>query len=227
MIPAAQGTSRSGRWLRELVRAGRWHRRLLASGLAAGATAAALQSLEPPAPPSVVVVTAARDVPSGTRLGAADLAAVSYLPDAVPDGAVTEQRHAVGRTLVSSARRGEPITDVRLAGAGRRSGDAGDPLVQVPVRIADPEAVALLRPGDVVDALGAGSPEAGGRSPFPSTARLLASAVRVVTIPRVAKSATGLTGDGALVLLATSATTAARLAGAAVTDRLSVVLRGR
>lgn len=227
MIPAAHGTSRSGRWLREVARAGRWHRRLLASGLAAGATAAALQALEPPAPPSVVVVTAARDVPSGTRLGAADLATARFVPDAVPDGAVTDRRGVLGRTLVSAARRGEPITDVRLAGAGRIDDADPDALVQVPVRIADPEAVALLRPGDVVDVLGAGTPETGDGSPFASPARLLASAVRVVTVPRVAESATAVTGDGALVLLATSATTASRLAGAAVTDRLSVVLRGR
>jgi len=225
VIPAAHPTSRSGRWLRELVRAGRWHRRLLASGLAAGATAAALHAVEPPAPPSVAVVTAARDVPSGSRLVAGDLASVRYLPDAVPDGAVTVRQHAVGRTLVSSARRGEPITDVRLAGAGRGPDPAAG-LVQVPVRIADPDAVALLRPGDLVDVLGAGLPETEG-SPFPSSARLLASTVRVVTVPRVAGSATALRGDGALVLLATSAATASRLAGAAVTDRLSVVLRGR
>jgi pilus assembly protein CpaB len=224
VIPAAHETSRSGRWLRELVRAGRWHRRLLASGLAAGATAAALHALEPPAPPSVVVVTAARDVPSGARLAASDLATVRYVPDAVPDGAVTDRQHAVGRTLVSSARRGEPITDVRLTGAGRDHGAAAD-LVQVPVRIADPDAVALLRPGDLVDVLGAGLPET--RDGSPQAARLLASAVRVVTVPRVAESATAIAGDGALVLLATSAATASRLAGAAVTDRLSVVLRGR
>jgi Flp pilus assembly protein CpaB len=227
-MPTAQGTSRSSRWLRELLRAGRWHRRLLASGLAAGATAAALQALEPPAPPSVVVVTAARDVPSGTRLGSADLTAVRFLPDAVPDGAVTDRRQVLGRTLVSAARRGEPITDVRLAGAtAPPDGTAAEALVQVPVRIADPEAVALLRPGDVVDVLGAGQPDTGGGSPFPSTARLLASAVRVVTVPRTGGSTTAVTSDGALVLLATSGTTAARLAGAAVTERLSVVLRGR
>jgi pilus assembly protein CpaB len=222
--PSLQGPSRSGRWVRELVRAGRWHRRLLASGLAAGATAAALQALEPPAPPSVVVVTAARDVPAGSRLGVADLATVRYLPAAVPDGAVTDRRDALGRTLVSGARRGEAITDVRLAGAGRVE-DAATGVVQVPVRIADPEAVALLRPGDLVDVLGAGAPDAGDGSP--QSARLLASAVRVVTVPRVVESATAIAGDGALVLLSTSATTASRLAGAAVTDRLSVVLRGR
>ena len=225
LIPAVHEPSRAARWLHDLVRAGRWHRRLLASGLAAGATAAALQALEPPAPPSVVVVTAARDVPAGSRLGDADLATVRYLPAAVPDGAVTDRHQALGRTLVSGARRGEPITDVRLAGAV--PDHASPDLVQVPVRIADPEAVALLRPGDVVDVLGAGQPGTGGGSPAPSSARLLASAVRVVTVPRVAASSTTVTGDGALVLLATSATTSARLAGASVTDRLSVVLRGR
>jgi hypothetical protein len=99
--------------------------------------------------------------------------------------------------------------------------------VQVPVRIADPDAVALLRPGDVVDVLGAGAPDQGGGSPFTTSARLLASSVRVVTVPRAPGSVTAVAGDGALVLLATSTTTAARLAGAAVTDRLSVVLRGR
>lgn len=224
--PSPHGPSRYGRWLHELVRAGRWHRRLLASGLAAGATAAALQALEPPAPPSVVVVTAARDVPAGSRLGVADLATVRYLPAAVPDGAVTDRRQALGRTLVSGTRRGEAITDVRLAGAGRVE-DAATGLVQVPVRIADPEAVGLLRPGDVVDVLGAGAADAGDGSPFPSSARLLASEVRVVTVPRVVESTTAIAGDGALVLLSTSATTASRLAGAAVTDRLSVVLRGR
>ena len=51
--------------------------------------------------------------------------------------------------------------------------------------------------------------------------------MRVLLAPRQQRS--GLTaglGDGALLLVATSASTAARLAAAAVTDRLSVVLRG-
>jgi len=58
---------------------------------------------------------------------------------------------------------------------------------------------------------------------------LLASAVRVLTVPR-ADSSSGLGdlgSDGALVVLTTTSTTASRLAGAAVTDRLSLVLRGR
>jgi Flp pilus assembly protein CpaB len=219
-------SNRATRWLRDLVRTGQWHRRLLASGLLAGAMAAGLQALEPPPPPSVVVVTTARDLPAGSRLGPADLAATRLTPGTVPDGAVTARSDALSRTLVAAARRGEPLTDVRLVGAGElASGD--DAAVTVPVRIADADAVTLLRPGDVIDVLGAAAPVDGSGS---TPARLLASAVRVVTVPvrDDGTSALGdLGGDGALLLVTTTSTTAARLAGAAVTDRLSVVLRGR
>lgn len=217
--------SRASRWLRDLVRTGQWHRRLLASGLLAGAMAAGLQALEPPPPPSVVVVTTARDIPAGSRLGPADLATTRLTPGTVPDGAVTARSDALWRTLVAAARRGEPLTDVRLVGGGElASGD--DAAVTVPVRIADADAVSLLRPGDVIDVLGAAAPVDGSGS---TPARLLASAVRVVTVPvRDRTSALGdLGGDGALLLVTTTSTTAARLAGATVTDRLSVVLRGR
>jgi hypothetical protein len=48
--------------------------------------------------------------------------------------------------------------------------------------------------------------------------------VRVVTVPRTPRDSFD-AGSGGLVLLATTSSTAARLAGAAVTERLSVVLR--
>jgi len=219
------GPTGATRWIRDLVRTGQWHRRLLASGLLAGAMAVGLHALEPPPPPSVRVVTAARDIESGSRLGPADLAVTRLSPSSVPDGAITSTAAAVSRTLVSAARRGEPLTDVRLAGAGPPTTSDGN-TVSVPVRIADAEAVALLRPGDVVDVLGA-APSVDGSGG--TSARLLASAVRVLTVPR-ADSGSGLGdlgSDGALVVLTTTSTTASRLAGAAVTDRLSLVLRGR
>ena len=225
MSGGGAGPTGATRWMRDLVRTGRWHRRLLASGLLAGAMAVGLQALEPPPPPSVLVVTAARDIESGSRLGPADLAVTRLSPSSVPDGAITSTAAALSRTLVSTARRGEPLTDVRLAGAGPLT-SSDDNTVSVPVRIADAEAVALLRPGDVVDVLGA-APSVDGSGG--TSARLLASAVRVLTVPRT-DSGPGLGdlgGDGALVLVTTTATTATRLAGAAVTDRLSLVLRGR
>jgi hypothetical protein len=111
------------------------------------------------------------------------------------------------------------LTDVRLVGpASLRGLEPG--LVAAPVRIADTEAVALLAAGDHVDVLAA-TVEGGAE------ARLVAAGVRVLSVPRPASTGFGAgIGDGALLLLATSSPTAARLAAAAVTDRLSVVVRG-
>ena len=216
-------SDRLARTVRELVKAGRWHRRLLASGLVAAGMAFGLNAIEPPPPPSVPVVTAARDLEPGTRLVAADVTTTKLTPGTVPDGAVGSEADTIGRTLVSAARRGEPLTDLRLVGAASTTGNDA---VLAPVRIADAEAVALLRPGDIVDVLGAGLPVEGSAT---TSARLLASAVRVVTVPRREDDSgiTTVTGEGALLVVTTTASTAARLAGAAVTDRLSVVLRGR
>ena len=193
------------------------------SGLLAAGMAFGLNAIEPPPPPSVPVVTAARDLAAGTRLATADVTTTLLTPGTVPEGAVDSLGNAVGRTLVSAARRGEALTDLRLVGA---SPSTEVDAVLAPLRIADAEAVALLRPGDVVDVLGAGLPVEGATA---SSARLLASAVRVVTVPRVQDDSgiAAVTGDGALIVVTTTASTAARLAGAAVTDRISVVLRGR
>jgi hypothetical protein len=114
------------------------------------------------------------------------------------------------------------LTDVRLVGPGVLRGLAVG-TVAAPVRIADAEAAGLLRPGDVVDLLAASAvPDAPT-----GEARLVASSVRVLLSPRPQRFGmnAGL-GTGALMLVATSPTTAALLAAAAVTDRLSVVLRG-
>ena len=86
----------------------------------------------------------------------------------------------------------------------------------VPVRLADPAAAALLRPGDRVDVLAAptgpdGPPAAvrrRGRGPGARGARRATAAA-----------------EGALVVLAATPSSAARLASAEVSSRLSVVVR--
>lgn len=216
--PVGGEASGLGRRLSELVRAAQWHRRLLAAGLLAGSVALGLQALAPDPPATVAVVAAARDLPTGTRLGSADLTTVGLDPSVVPAGALRSQTVVRGRTLVSAVRRGEPLTDARLL-APSALDLLGPGLVAAPVRVADAATVRLLRPGDVVDVLAAGGTEA------VEPARLVAAAVRVVTVPREAGDAFEAGSGGGLVLLATSSSTAARLAGAAVTERLSVVLR--
>jgi Flp pilus assembly protein CpaB len=220
--PAQARTSPVDRWLRELRRAVAWRRRLLSAGLAAGAVAFALQALAPPPPAGTDVVVAARDLAAGAVVSTGDLRVAHRPAGDVPSGALTSTAAATGRPVSSAVRRGEVLTDVRLVGPAALRGLA-DGTVAAPVRVVDAESAALLRPGDVVDLLAASA------TPDAPTgeARLVASGVRVLLAPRQQRSSlTAGLGNGALLLVATSSSTAARLAAAAVTDRLSVVLRG-
>jgi Flp pilus assembly protein CpaB len=180
-----------------------------------------LHALAPPPPATVATVAAARDLPAGTRLSDADLTLARTDPSAVPDGTLSRPALARGLTLVSAVRRGELLTDARLLGAGALDRLAPG-LVATPVRIADAESVGMLRPGSVVDVLAAGAVDGASAG----QARIVAAGVRVLTVPRARDTMVGASfGEGALVLLATTSPTAVRLAGAAVTDRLSVVVR--
>ena len=197
----------------DLLRAASRHRRLLAAGLAAAAVASGLSAVAPAAPPSTSVLVAARDLAAGTALAADDLVRAALPTGLVPDGAVLQSAAAVGRVVAGPVRRGEPLTDVRLLGAALLP--AG-PDVAVPVRLAEPATGALVQPGDVVDVLSA-APEGG------PAAAVVATGLPVLSVPDLQDAA----GEGALVVVAASRSTAARLAAAAVTGRLSVVVHGR
>ncbi|MDQ1626654.1 MAG: pilus assembly protein CpaB [Actinomycetota bacterium] len=206
-------------WLREVRRAAAWHRRLLTAGLLAAAVAFALQAVTPSPPPGARVVVAARDLSGGVRVSGTDVTVHRVPRDALPGGALRERADAEGRILVGPVRKGEVLTDVRLVGRSLLEA-YGDTLVAAPVRIADAASVRLLHAGDVVDVLAAGADDGG------AGARLVASAVPVVSVPAASGSVLGPTDtSGALVVVVTTDTTAARLAAAAVSQRLSVVLR--
>ena len=221
------------RWGREVQRAVSWHRRLVAAGLAGGAVAAGITALTPAPPPTVAVLAAGRDLAAGKLLENSDLSPVRLPSEAVPAGALREGDAVAGRVLAGPMRRGEPLTDVRLVGPTLLAGH-GPGLVGAPVRIADPGAVRLLRPGDVVDVLAAetslagltGEPAAPAAAQAPA-ARVVAGGVRVLAVPAEEESALAGSdaGGGALVVLATGADVASALARAAVTARLSVTLR--
>jgi Flp pilus assembly protein CpaB len=189
-------------------------RRLLAALAAAGAVAAGLQAASAPPQPTTTVLTAARDLPAGSVLDAADLTETEFAPDSVPTGTLRSAGAAVGRTTAGPVRAGEPLTDVRLLSGSLLAGYPGS--VAVPVRIGDPGAVALLRVGDRVEIVAA-DPQ--GRRP----AELVASRVPVVAIPRRSTSSPGMV-TGGLIVVATTEETAQRLAQAGVAAFLSVVL---
>jgi pilus assembly protein CpaB len=211
--------------LRELRRAATWHRRLLVAGLLAASMAFAIQALSPPPPRTESVLVAAKDLDGGTRLSPGDVRLKDVAPASLPDGAVRRPTLATGRTLDAPVRKGEILTDVRLFGSAFLD-SYGEGLVAAPVRIADAASVRLVRAGDVVDVLAAGL---GANGSATRAARLVAPATPVLAIPPVDDGPLGTTdtGAGALVVVVTSSETAAQLAAAAVTDRLSLVIHGR
>ncbi|MEU2507603.1 hypothetical protein ABZ621_23230 [Streptomyces sp. NPDC007863] len=93
-------------------------------------------------------------------------------------------------------------------------------LVSAPVRIADAEAVRLLRAGDRVDVIAApvaNSPLGNGDS----TVRVVARAARVAEVPRPGETRPD---GGALIVLSVPRATATALAGAGVTSQLAVTV---
>ncbi|MFE0173752.1 hypothetical protein ACFWZ2_15660 [Streptomyces sp. NPDC059002] len=89
--------------------------------------------------------------------------------------------------------------------------------VTAPVRIADADAVRLLRPGDRIDVIAADASPGGGGKP-----RVVATGARVSQVPEQGESPIE---SGALVVLSVPRDTAARLAGAGASARLAVTLR--
>ena len=103
----------------------------------------------------VRVLVARHDLAAGARMSATDVRMVAVPPDLVPAGAVRQISAVSGRTASGPVRRGEILTDTRFIGPGLAAGLSRTESAAVPVRLADPDAVALLRPGDVVDILAA------------------------------------------------------------------------
>ena len=198
--------------LRELSRTTRRHRGLLSAGLAAAAVAVALPTLAPTPAPMVRVVAAAHDLIPGSPLQAGDLAIVSWPRTVAPAGALRSINDAIGRVLAGPVRTGEALTDVRLVGSSLLV--RGHDLVAAPVRLADQSTAALLHAGDRVDVLAVRTDQPQG------TATTVASGLEVLAVPAAAES----DPDGALVVLAATPETAARLAAAAVGSRLSVTV---
>jgi pilus assembly protein CpaB len=241
---------------RDLRRAVSWHRRLLAAGLAAASMAVALHLVEPTPPPTTTVLTVARDLPGGAQLTTADVREVALPRDLVPTGVLTPDDPGVGRMLAGPVRAGTPLTDVDLAGPALLRGQGADlvaapvrvadagalALVRVGDRIdllaaetdaetADAPARFVVRGARVVvlPGSGRGLRDGGGDLEVPDASvggvpEDLLSGSSTLGAGDVASA--GLGGDGGLLVVAVPPEVAADLARAAVTARLSLVLRG-
>lgn len=190
-------------------------RRPLAAASAALAVLLLAATLRPASTDLVDVIVSASDLPPGATLGAQDLSVLAMPSAYLPPGAVMNADDAVGRTIAAAISAGEPLTQSRLVATGPRA----DGLHTVPVRLADAEAATLLAPGSVIDLV---------LTSRDGTARVVAEAAQVVTVPQRA-SATGLGGAsrtaGSLIVVATDRRTAVALAAAGTQPGLGVVLR--
>ncbi|WP_086820104.1 SAF domain-containing protein [Allokutzneria sp. NRRL B-24872] len=184
-------------------------RRLLTALLVA---LAAFLACAPPAE-SVRVLVAARDLAPGAVLTADDVRPHAFTTDSVPDGALPVAATVSGRLLVGAARRGEPLTDLRLAGpelTGLVTGDANG--AAVAVRPADPGVADLLRAGSRVDVIAQES-------------AVLAEDAVVLAV-RGEKDARGLANRAErLVVLALTREDATRVAAAGLTRPVAITLR--
>lgn len=181
-----------------------------------------------PAPPELMtVVVAARDLAPGTTITSGDLATATVPAQLLARDAGTDPATVLGRRVVVPLLAGDPVLVRHLLTASLLAG-YGPGTVAAPLRLADESALAVLRPGDLVDVIAASSVGSVGSSG--DRAAVVAARVRVLLTGSTASSGGGMlsaqtTGAPPSVVLATTSAQALEIARAAVGSRLSVVLR--
>ncbi|OLT27227.1 Flp pilus assembly protein CpaB [Nocardiopsis sp. CNR-923] len=216
----ASAPSRPHRHRHPLTRLIDRRRRVLAALLAAVALLTATLLVRPPPVTTAAVLVAARDLDPARALAERDLVRRDLPGHAVPSGALAPETDWDGALINAPVRRGEVITDARLADPPARAYGPG--LVAAPVRVADPGAVDLLSPGSRVDVLAATGPGDPHR-PRARPAQEVATDRPVLAVPdEDARSGEG----GALLLIAATPDEARVLAGHAAASRLSITIRG-
>ena len=209
--PAPGLSRRRGSPLRQLARAASWHRRKLAVLAAVATVLTGLAAAAPPAPPTVAVVRTTTALAGGVVVTARDVEVVDLPRRDLPDETTADVDGLVGRRLAAPVPRHQVLTVDALASADAAVGPGR---VLAPVRLADADVVALLRPGDLVDVIASAGD--GG-----ATGTVVRSA-RVVTVPAGDPDDQG-TATGALVVLDVGSPDAEPLARAAATGALTVV----
>lgn len=208
---APQLSERISEAVRGLLGGPSWRRTLrLRRAAAAVLTGAALILVAAPraGPAGVAVLVTAVELPAGSTVRTADVVVREWPAELVPVGALSAPEAAAGRVLVGAAHPGEPLTDLRLVGAGPVPNGAA----AVPVRIGDAAVAALLVPGTHVDVV-----TVGAQSEQPAVLAADAPVLAVLAEEKGAK--------GRLVLVGMSRDAATRVASATLTDQVTITLR--
>jgi pilus assembly protein CpaB len=200
------------------------NRRLAIALLLCIAAGIAVHQLTPAPADTATTLAAARDLPAGTALAAADLAPVKIPPQLVNAGSITDPSEATGKQLAAPLRKGQLLTDSQLLGPGLLAG-APPGSAAVPLRMADPSSIQLVSPGQLVNVVLTGANGYAQNSP----SQVLASSVPVLwTSGQGGKTGQWLgTGEtDGLIVVAAAPDQAARLAGASTQGKLFFVLVG-
>jgi pilus assembly protein CpaB len=213
--PVPPVTPRRRRPLQALARAASWHRRKLAVVAAVATVLTGLSAAAPEGPATTTVVKVKSQLPAGMLLSASDLVLDRVIASDVPEGVLTDPNELVGKTLAAPVAQNQMMTLLNVISA-RTSVRPGH--VIAPLRLGDAALTALLRPGDVVDVVAA-DPEGG------DPATVVASNVRVVTVPEAPNDRASPGPDGGLVLIDVDSRTAAIVAQAAASATLSIFWR--
>jgi Flp pilus assembly protein CpaB len=206
--------ARISQWLRP-----DWSRTVLARRIAAAGLVvlAGVAALRPnPDGERAQVVVAARDLSPGVALTADDLRLEKRLAPTIPDGSQSDIDTIVGSTLAGPTRRGEVLTDVRLLGRRLAESAAGPDARIVPVHPVDGALAELVRPGDVVDIVAASETNSA------AAARVVATNAIVVLVS--AKQKAQAATSERVVLVALPAASANAVAGAALTQTVTLTL---
>lgn len=167
-----------------LVRLISWHRRGVAAVLVGVAVFAGLSALTgSDSSDTVPVVVAARLVAAGSTVAESDVTLARMPRTAVPDGALTQVRDAVGKVAGTGIRSRQMLTDLTLVG-----GASPDGTVVLSVRLDNPELASLAPPGTRVTLYAT------------TSAKPVATHILVVAAPEVG-GGNILSGSGTTVLL--------------------------
>lgn len=200
------------------------NRRLAAALLFCAAAAITVQQLTPAPLATVTALAAARDLPAGTAVAAADLARVQVPPGMVADGFLQDHSAATGKQLAAPLRKGQLLTDAQLVGPGLLAG-APPGSAAVPLRMADASSIQLVSPGQLVNVVLTSANGFDQQGP----SEVLASAVPVLwTSHKGGQSGPwlGTAETDGLIVVAANAEQSSRLAGASTQGRLFFVLVG-
>jgi pilus assembly protein CpaB len=168
----------------KLVTLIRWHRRGVAAVLAGVTVFAALSAVTgKDSADLVTVVVSSHMVAAGSTVTETDVKLARMPRQAVPDGALTETRDAIGKVAGTGVRSGQILTDLTLVGGGTIDGT-----VVLSVKLDNPELATLAPPGTRVTLYAT------------TSVQPVASHVLVVAVPTVG-GGNVLSGASATVLL--------------------------